>query len=392
MVAAARRDVDRVTDSSSSSQRSVPPWASGERNANGPPEVARDRGACLRSALRDEGVSEQMAQDLVGQWRGITQKGYESHWKRWFDFCSARGISPVRASALSIGEFLTMLGTDGASGSSVNSARSSICGVVQCVTGQQDLAKHPLLAGVTKSAKIRRPVKAKYNTIWDPAAVLSYWKRTPATTLVLKRAKAISLFILASFCRPSDCAHLSMSQGHLGVSPASNSFMYRIRGPKESKSATKLTPPLFVQFLDESSEDIAVCPARAMVVYGDAVEDSQRVPISATAHPVGFFVSESLRPFSSLNGKYLTPLSAQRISKIMKEVLTWSGIDTAVFKGGSGRHAGSSAAAANNVPFEQILLTGRWSSFGVWHKFYHRSRLNASTRKTLDGQPTPASE
>ena len=96
--------------------------------------------------------------------------------------------------------------------------------------------------------------------------------------------------------------------------------MYRIRGPKESKSATKLTPPLFVQFLDESSEDIAVCPARAMVVYGDAVEDSQRVPISATAHPVGFFVSESLRPFSSLNGKYLTPLSAQRISKIMKEV------------------------------------------------------------------------
>ena len=133
--------------------------------------------------------------------------------------------------------------------------------------------------------------------------MLSYWKRTPATTLVLKLAKAISLFILASFCRPSDCAHLSMSQGHLGVSPASNSFMYRIRGPKESKSATKLTPPLFVQFLDKYSDDIDVCPARAMVVYGDAVEDSQRVPISATAHPVGFFVSESLRPFSSLNEK-----------------------------------------------------------------------------------------
>jgi hypothetical protein len=283
-----------------------------------------------------------------------------------------------------------MLGADGASGSSVNSARSVICGVVQCVTGQRELAKHPLLAGITKTAKLRRPVKAKYDTIWDPAAVLSFWKCTPATTLVMKRENAISLFILASFARPSDCANLSMAQGHLGVSPVSNSYMYRIRGPKESKSATKLTPPLFVQFLEESSADIDVCPARAMVGYGDAVDDSKRVPMTATAHPFGCFVSESLRPFPGLSGKYVTPLSAQRISKIMKEVMSLSGIDTELFTGGSGRHAGSSAAAANNVPFEQILLTGRWSSFQVWHKFYHRARLNASTRKTLDGRSLSA--
>ena len=45
-------------------------------------------------------------------------------------------------------------------------------------------------------------------------------------------------------------------------------------------------------------------------------------------------------------------LSSQRISKIMKGVMSLAGIDTTVFKGGSGRHAASPAAAHNKVPFE----------------------------------------
>ena len=389
VVADAGRDDYRGANSSSSSQRSVPPGQPGERSADGPSEVARDRGACLRRALIDDGVSAAMAQGLCDQWRLPTQKGYNSYWLRWFDFCAARGSSAVRASPLVIGEFLTKLSAGGASGSAVNSARSAIVGIVQCVTGDRKIAKHPLLAGVTKTAKLLRPVKAKYDTIWDIGLVLAYWKRTPATTLVLKRAKAISLFILSVFARPSDCERLSMASGHFGIVQSQNSYMYRIRGPKESKSATKLTSELFLPFLDEASQDIDVCPARAMVVYGDAVDDALRIPCASTAQPTGFFVSEVLRSVPPVSGNFFTPLSAQRISKIMKGVMTLAGVDTTVFTGGSGRHAGSSAAADKNVPFEQILLTGRWSSFQVWNKFYNRAKLNAHTRKVLEEQTVP---
>ena len=109
--------------------------------------------ACLRRALLDKGISAAMAQQLCNQWREATQKGYGSLWNRWFNFCQAARCSPVRAFAQQIGEFLTKLSVvDRASGSVVNSARSSIIGVVQVVTEQRKLAKHPLLAGVTKTA------------------------------------------------------------------------------------------------------------------------------------------------------------------------------------------------------------------------------------------------
>lgn len=391
LVAAAQRDDHRRPNSPSGSQRSFSPGPLGERSANGSPTVARDRSACLRRALLDKGISAAMAQQLCNQWREATQKGYGSLWNRWFDFCQAARCSPVRASAQQIGEFLTKLSVvDGASGSVVNSARSSIVGVVQVVTEQRKLAKHPLLAGVTKTAKLLRPVQPRYDTIWDVGELLAYWKRTPALTLVMKRAKAISLFILATYARPSDCERLSMARGHFGIAQSRNSYMYRIRGSKESKSSHKLTPELYVEFFDESSPDVDLCPARAMAAYGDAVDDSKRVPRAAMVHPYGFFVSEALRPFPGADGKFFTPLSSQRISKIMKGVMSLAGIDTTVFKGGSGRHAASSAAADNNVPFEQILLTGRWSSFQVWNKFYHRARLNASTRKMLVQPSTPS--
>ena len=132
--------------------------------------------------------------------------------------------------------------------------------------------------------------------------LLAYWKRTPALTLVMKRAKAISLFILAVYARPSDCERLSMARGHFGIAQSRNSYINRIRGSKESKSSHKLTPELFVEFFDESSPDVDLCPARAMAAYGDAVDDSKRVPRAAMVHPYGYFVSEALRPFPGADG------------------------------------------------------------------------------------------
>ena len=82
-----------------------------------------------------------------------------------------------------------------------------------------------------------------------------------------------------------------------------------------------------------------------------------------------------------LNLRDGSSIGAERISKCMQEVLKAAGIDTSVYKGNSGRMAGSSAAIdAGNDP-ESVLSTGRWSSRAVFNKFYDRAQSQQSRKR-----------
>ena len=59
----------------------------------------------------------------------------------------------------------------------------------------------------------------------------------------------------------------------------------------------------------------------------------------------------------------------------MKNVMKAAGIDTSFYKGGSGRSAGSSAAAANGVDLLHVMTTARWSSFKTFEMVYLRVPL-----------------
>ena len=63
----------------------------------------------------------------------------------------------------------------------------------------------------------------------------------------------------------------------------------------------------------------------------------------------------------------------------MKNVMKAAGDDTSVYKGGSGRSAGSSAAAAKGVDLLHVMATARWS-FKTFKKFYLRVRLTEQQR------------
>jgi hypothetical protein len=91
----------------------------------------------------------------------------------------------------------------------------------------------------------------------------------------------------------------------------------------------------------------------------------------------------SPQAFAGYPGFWHTPLSAERISKIMKDVMTKAGVDTSVFKGGSGRHAGSSAAAAKGDHLLEVMKTARWSSFQTFKKFYLRARITEEQRRAV---------
>ena len=63
---------------------------------------------------------------------------------------------------------------------------------------------------------------------------------------------------------------------------------------------------------------------------------------------------------------------------VMKNVMNAAGVDTLVYKGGSGRSAGSSAAKV--VDLLHVMATARWSSFETFKKFNLRVRLTEQQR------------
>jgi hypothetical protein len=288
-----------------------------------------------------------------------------------------------------IAEFLAEVQSTGKSGSTVNTARSSLCGVYGVLLSRPLLAKHPLLSGVVRSAKLAVPLQPRYDDIWDAALIPQYWSRTPTPTIARKREKAISLSILALFARPSDLERISSMPAHFKFTQTG--YEFRIRGAKEGKSPSKLTPviplPLWSEERIDNHLGLSCCPAAAWQTYLDAVEASSpnRLPPNAQRYPHGIFLALTPQPFTlddgaRLPGRYHTPLSAQRISKIMKDVMFAAGVDTSIFKGGSGRHAGSSAAFADGEEMERILARGRWSSFETFRRFYLRARITQAMR------------
>ena len=285
-----------------------------------------------------------------------------------------------------LAKFLQELSADGLAGGTVANSRASLCGAYELILGVRKLAKHPWLSAVTKAADNARPKQPRYEDMWDAGTVVGFWARTPARTLTQKRDRAISLGFLALFARPSDLARISRLPAHWQVTPTC--YRFRIRGPKESRSQSVLSPWIELPFipaddLDDDRLGCCSCAGRAWTSYFDALVESnvKHLPLEAETYPRGRFLSVPLAPFTGTTGSFHTPLGAERLSNIMKSVMKAAGVDTSVYKGGSGRHAGSSAAAFGGSDMLRILNTGRWSSYKTFKKFYLRARITEEQRR-----------
>lgn len=197
--------------------------------------------------------------------------------------------------------------------------------------------------------------------MWDPNLVLDYWRAHPPSTVATKRARAVSLVMLAIYCRPSDLARFSVAHTII----EGDTLRYRIRGPKERRNAGYLTPVQRLEMLPaDSAEAEFACPVRALLSYWDSISDLERAD-----DPRGVIYSLSRK-----DGK-ISPLGAERLSKVMSEVMHAAGVST-VFTGGSARSAGASHALDEGADFNHVLRRGRWSSRWVFNKFYNRARIN----------------
>ena len=218
-----------------------------------------------------------------------------------------------------------------------------------------------------------KPKSVKFDTDtdgWDVGAIVDYWSRQPPNaelTTVELGYKALSLFAVAVYPRPSDLARLSRDR----FEKLAHGVRYRYFGTKELRAVPKFTGQHGLGF--ELQE--LVCPASALEAYIDRTADKSLFLHSDPVYPFEHvFMSQTPARYGTHKGMHL-PVGAQTCSRWMKEVMTRAGIKG--YTGGSVRMAAASAAVDNGVPIDEVLRTGRWSSWRVFNQFYNRSKLRA---------------
>ena len=80
----------------------------------------------VRHSLRARGVSEKASAVILHSWRETTRQQYHVCLKKWYDFCTKRGLDPCSVSPVKALDFLTELFEKGLGYSALNTARSAL--------------------------------------------------------------------------------------------------------------------------------------------------------------------------------------------------------------------------------------------------------------------------
>ena len=193
-----------------------------------------------------------------------------------------------------------------------------------------------------------RPPVPRYSTIWDVSVVLRcLLSLSPVKLLSLKilTLKTVMLIALTTGCRGNTLNKLNIDNMVKGKS----SFTFYVN-MKQSRQGYK-TPLI----------KLSAYPInRGLCIYTVLSEYLRR--------------TSALRLDSQLFLSYMKPhhkVNTSTISRWIKIVLQWSGVDISVFKSHSTR-AASASKAFSQVPLDCILNTVGWSKSTTFAKYYNK--------------------
>lgn len=283
-----------------------------------------------------------------------TWKQYESHFKKWTNFCSINSESVWKPSLQSVLSFLADLYEKGLGYMTINSVRSSLSLMLGNIEGQA-IGTHPLVCRLLKGIANKRPPKPKYKSTWDASRVLQYFKDSePNSSLCLKdlSEKLIALLALTTGQRVQTLAAINTSN---------------------------------INFLSDESVEIIICdklktskPGESIVLSLPKYTDVNICVVEALKQYL--LVTETLRTannlFVSTRSPY-KPVSRDTLSRWLKYVLKKSGIDVSTYSGHSFRHASTSKADNFGVSIDSIYNAAGWSKNStVFAKHYKRAIVN----------------
>ena len=332
----------------------------------------------IRLVAEDIGLQTGYVDSLLAK----KKPAYSSRWSKYKEWCLEHLFHPFGSGSLSQVNYESMLNQVMAylgyfkpscrSFTSFTDTKSMLAWVFKSMFGYAFGTDVRIMQWM-KGWQHEKPKSVKFDTDtdgWDVGLIVDYWSRQPPNaelTTVELGYKALSLFAVAVYPRPSDLARLSRDR----FQRLSNGVRYRYFGTKELRAVPKFTGQHGLGFEMQR----LVCPALALEAYIDRTADKSVYFHSDSVYDFEHvFMSQTPARYGPYNGMH-HPVGAQTCSRWMKEVMTRAGITG--YSGGSVRMAAASAAIDSGVPIDEVLRTGRWSSWLVFNKFYNRSMLRA---------------
>lgn len=215
-----------------------------------------------------------------------------------------------------------------------------------------------------RAVKVLKPIRAKYDQFWDAKRVLTMlrgWGSWQSLTVERAQRRLAALLALYGMMRPNDLFHIMRSS----INIARDSLTLTLSQTKEARRGDRCVVSL------DAVQDERVCVVAGMRYWlawlaehriaGDAIWVTARAPHTAAK---GRTVGTAL------------------LNKVLRE----AGID-AHFTAHSFRGAGATAMIDGGAAVEDVMTRGRWSSYGVFSKYYNRSRRAAPLASLIQEAP-----
>ena len=245
----------------------------------------------------------------------------------------------------------------------INVLRSAISSVHPWIDGKP-VGQHPLVIRLMKGIANERPSKPRYSSTWDVSRVTSYLSSlgdNDKLCLKLLTKKLLMLLALVSPERSSVLSDLDIQ--FLKKQP--DGFTFTLTKPRKTGDTRSLTTIAFPCF----KEDSTLCPLKCLESYLNATSEFRTLPECKK-----LFLS-TLRPHR--------PVSKSTIARWLCDTITASGIDSTIFKAHSTRAASTSTAAQKQLPLNDILKMGDWTSSSTFQRFYYKPTIDDSYAKTI---------
>ena len=246
-------------------------------------------------------------------------------------------------------EFMTEQFNRGLGHSAMNSVRSALSTFVY-IDGQP-VGMHPLVKRFIKGVFNLRPALPKTETTWDTSTVLKYLKTlSPVRKLDLKflTLKLAMLMCLLTGQRIQTFHTLNLSD----IMISKNNIKIKVSTLLKHSRPGKHLDLLIVKAF---APDRRLCPVTVLIEYLNRTKEIRK-------H--GKLFIAFIKPHG--------PISGATFARWVKNVLSFSGIDSTLFTAHSTRGASTSRAAFNNVPLATIFKTAGWSATDTFATYYKK--------------------
>ena len=232
-----------------------------------------------------------------------------------------------------------------------------------------NLGKNPMISRCFRYFYKNRPIFPRYFTTWDVGKVLKFlstWHPPEKLTMKQITLKTVALIALTSSDRAQTIHELNIN--HLNY--VSQGLEFNI--PCLLKHSQKGRPARKVLCVEWDKPELNVCKYVEYYLKKTFKFRFKAVTLGKEK-PNQFFLSHR-------TGK---PVKRASISRWIRQVLDYSGIDTTTFKAGSTRSASASAANRLGATPNQILNQGDWTNLGTFNKFYNKSLNDTPVGKLI---------